>query len=170
MKVILSDYVQSLGSAGEEVNVAPGYARNFLIPRGLAFEATEASRKTFNNNLKQRARKLARAISDAESLKGVLEGMEPLVFTRASGEDGKLFGSVTSADIVEALKGRGHEFDKRKVELDRPIKTLGDHEVTLHIHGKVNARLEISVHAEAAPEQAGAQETAGQDEAPEENG
>jgi len=152
MKVILTDYVKSLGNPGDEVKVADGYARNYLIPKSLAVAATEGNKTTFNNNLKQRARKLAKAMSEAETAKAAIEGLETLVFTRKAGSDGKLFGSVTGGDIEDALKEHGVSIDRKKLGLAGPIKHLGEEVVSLWLHAKVSAGIRISVVAEAAEE------------------
>lgn len=153
MKVILNDYVPSLGGPGEEVDVAPGYARNYLIPKKLGFEATEANRKTYENNLKQRARKIAKILNEAEAQKASLEGQPELVFTRKAGEEGKLFGSVTSADIQEALKERGFDIDKKRIDLTQPIKSIGETDVTIRLHTKVTGTVKVVVQAEIVKEE-----------------
>lgn len=150
MKVILNDFVQHLGNPGEEIDVAPGYARNYLIPKNIAFVATPGNKKTYENNLKHRARKLARLMKDAEALKGMLEGMETLVFIRKAGDEGKLFGSVTTSDIEEALKQHGHSIDRKKIELDHAIKSVGEYEAVIRINPKVSAAISLEVRAEVA--------------------
>jgi len=165
MKVILNDYIPSLGGPGEEVNVAPGYARNYLIPKKLAFEATEGNRKTYENNLRQRARKIAKILQEAEAQKSGLESLETLVFTRKAGEEGKLFGSVTGGDIVEALKERGFEIEKKKIDLGQPIKQVGETQINIRVHPKVMASIKVMVEAEAVvaeevPEEEAAEEAA----------
>lgn len=155
MKVILTEFIKTLGEPGQEVNVAPGYARNFLIPRKLAMTATAGNVRTFTNNQTQRARKIARAVADAQTLKATMEALEPLVFTRKAGEDGKLFGSVTNADVEEALKERGFEVDKKKIEMDHHIKQAGDSEVVVRLQTRITAKVKVSVRAEVseAPKQ-----------------
>ncbi len=152
MKVILNEFVPQLGEAGDTVDVSPGYARNYLVPQKLAFEATPANIKTYENNLKQRARKISKLIKDAEEQKAKLEAAGQLVFVRKAGEDGKLFGSVTSSDIVEALKEKGFEVDRRKIALDHPIKTVGEVEARIKIHSKVTAAIKIMTQAETGEE------------------
>jgi len=155
MKVILSDFVPHLGAPGDEVNVAPGYARNYLIPKKLGFEANDANRRTYENNLKQRARKLAKMLQEAEAQKAAVEKVESLTFHRKSGEEGKLFGSVTSADIEEALKEKGFDIDKKRIGLTQPIKHVGETEIFIKIHSKVTAGLKVIVLPEAPEEPAG---------------
>jgi len=152
MKVILTDFVQSLGAPGDEIDVAPGYARNYLIPKGLGFEATASNRKTYENNLKQRARKMAKAIKEAEAQKAQVDLLEKFVFTRRAGEDGRLFGSVTSADIEKALAERGFNIGKRQIELKQPIKTVSEVEVMVKIHTGVSAKVMVAVEAEVIVE------------------
>lgn len=149
MKVILSDFVPHLGVPGDEVDVAPGYARNFLLPKNLAFEATEGNRKTYENNLRQRARKLTRLKTEAEAKKEALEKLEPLIFVRKAGDEGKLFGSVTSADIEAALREHGFAVEKKQIELRQPLKTVCDAVVTVKLHAKVSASVKLSVQGEA---------------------
>ena len=152
MKVILTEFIKTLGEPGQEVNVAPGYARNFLIPRKLAMEATVGNSRTFANNQQQRSRKIARAIQDAENLKATLEALEPLTFLRKAGEDGKLFGSVTNADVQEALKARGFEVDKKKIEMDHHIKQAGDSEVVVRLQSRITAMVKVSVRPDVVEE------------------
>lgn len=152
MKVILTEFIKTLGEAGQEVNVAPGYARNFLIPRKLAMEATPGNTRAFANNQRQRSRKIARAIQDAENLKATLEALEPLVFSRKAGDDGKLFGSVTNADVQEELKARGFDVDKKKIEMEHHIKQAGDSEVVVRLQSRVTAMVKVSVRPEIVEE------------------
>ena len=160
MKVILTEFIKTLGEPGQEVNVAPGYARNFLIPRKLAMLATPGNTRTFANNQQQRSRKIARAIDDAQSLKASMEALEPLVFLRKAGEDGKLFGSVTNADVEEALKARGFEVDKKKIEMDHHIKLAGDSEVAVRLQPRITAMVKVSVRPEVSAEPKAQEEAA----------
>jgi len=148
MKLILNDLVPQLGDAGDMVDVSAGYARNYLVPKKLAFEATPANIKLYENNLKQRARKISKLIQAAEGQKIKIEGAGNLIFSRKAGDDGKLFGSVTSSDIEEALKEKGIEIDRRKITMDRQIKNLGEVDVKIKIHAKVTAVLKIVVQPE----------------------
>ncbi|MDH5638275.1 MAG: 50S ribosomal protein L9 [Nitrospinota bacterium] len=149
MKIILNEYVPNLGDAGERVTVAGGYARNYLFPKRLAFEATAENVKTFENNLKQKARKLVKFHGEAEAKKAQLEALGSLEFTRKSGEQGKLFGSVTSSDLGEALVAKGFDIDKRRIVLNNPIKSLGETSVEIKLHPKVTAVVKVVVLAEA---------------------
>lgn len=147
MEVILRDDVKSLGKAGELVRVKPGYARNYLLPKGLAYEATEGNKKRIVAETKARNLRLAAekdgALAAAAALGAVL-----LAFTRKAGEEGKLFGSITSQDVADALAQQGHAVDKRKVELTHPIKTLGEHTVAIRLHPEVHADVRVTVAAE----------------------
>ncbi|MDH5510427.1 MAG: 50S ribosomal protein L9 [Nitrospinota bacterium] len=159
MKIILNEYVPNLGDAGERVTVAGGYARNYLLPKKLAFEATAANVKTYENNLKQKARKLVKFHGEAEAKKAQLEAVGPLDFTRKSGEMGKLFGSVTSADLGEALAAKGFDIDKRRIVLNNPIKSLGETSVEIKLHPKVTAVVKVVVHADTPEPEAEEMET-----------
>lgn len=152
MKVILTEFIKTLGEPGQEVNVAPGYARNFLIPRKLAMLATPGNSRTFATSQKQRSRKIARSIADAQTLKATLEALEPLVFTRKAGEEGKLFGSVTNADVEQELKALGFDLDKKKIEMDHHIKQAGDSEVVVRLQSRITAKVKVSVRAEISTE------------------
>ncbi len=153
MKVVLNDYVGHLGDQGDKVEVARGYARNYLIPKKLAFEATPENLRTYENNLKQRARKITKIINEAQGLKAKLDGEEALLYTRKSLEGGKIFGSVTGADIEESLKTRGYSIEKKRIALNLPIKSLGVCEITIKLHKNVTALIKIEVRPEAAPEE-----------------
>lgn len=147
MEVILRDDVKSLGKAGELVRVKPGYARNFLLPQGLAYEATEGNKKRIVAETRARAVRLA-AEKDSAAAAGARLQSVTLTFTRKAGEEGRLFGSITSQDVADALAAQGHAVDRRKIELDHPIKALGDHTVTVRLHPEVHAEVRITVVAE----------------------
>ena len=147
MEVILREDVKSLGKAGEMVRVKPGYARNFLLPQGLAFEATEGNKKRIAAEARARDTRLAAEKGDAVGL-GERLGAVQLTLTGKAGEEGKLFGSVTASDIADALKAKGIEVDRRRIELEHPIKTLGFHSVTVRLHPEVHAEVKVNVVAE----------------------
>jgi len=142
--VILRDDVPSLGKAGQMVRVKPGYARNFLLPRGLAFEATEGNRKRIEAEGKARA---ARADSDRAEAQELADriGRVTLNFAAKAGDDGRLFGSITSADIAHRLAEEGVVVDKRKIELEHPLKQLGFHSVPVRLHHAVQAEVKVNV-------------------------
>lgn len=147
IEVILREDVQSLGKAGELVRVKPGYARNYLLPHGLAFEATEGNRKRIAGETRARAARNQAERSEAEQRAAALGGVT-LTLTGKAGEEGKLFGSVTAQDIADALAARGYEVDRRRIELEHPIKSLGHHTVGVRLHPEVRAEVHVSVEPE----------------------
>lgn len=146
IELILRTDVPDLGKAGQLVRVKPGYARNFLLPRGLAFEATEGNRKRIDAEAKARDAHAAHERSEAQAQAEKL-GATTLSFTAKAGEDGKLFGSITSGDIAQELAGKGFAIDKRKIELEHPLKHLGFHAVPVRLTHDVHAELKINVAA-----------------------
>jgi large subunit ribosomal protein L9 len=151
MEVILKEDVVNLGHRGDVVKVADGYGRNFLLPRKLAMQATQANKAVIEQMKSAAARRSATEKVQAEALAAKLE---PLVlsFTRKSGENGHLFGSVTSSDIASELETQGFEVDRRKIQLPEPIKALGDHSVAIKLHREVTAHVKVKVLAEATDE------------------
>jgi len=147
MKVILIKDVSKLGEANSVVNVAPGYARNFLIPRDLAVPATDEALKTVEKKRKKTEELLAAEKGKKEEVKKQLESLSFSSKVEA-GESGKLFGAVTSQDIADILREQANvAVDKRKVLLDDPIKSLGDHEVSIELHPEVVAKIKVTVEA-----------------------
>lgn len=144
MEVILREDVKDLGKAGELVKVKVGYARNYLLPRGLAYEATDGNKKRIAAETKARTTRLAAERSGAEALAAELRAKVVTLIGKA-GEEGRLFGSITAHDIADGLAKLGHAVDKRKIELEHPIKTLGDHMVPLKLHPEVVAEIRVSV-------------------------
>jgi large subunit ribosomal protein L9 len=148
MEVILMEKVVNLGQLGDIVKVKEGYARNFLIPQGKAKRATEANRKEFEARRAEFEKHQADALSVAQARAEKLAGLM-LQITQKAGVDGRLFGSVTNHDIVDALKAQGFEAHKSEVRLPNgPIKTVGDHPVVLALHGDVTAEIVVSVLGE----------------------
>lgn len=147
MEVILREDVKSLGRAGELVKVKAGYARNFLLPQGLAYEASEGNRKRIAAESKARESRRVAERGEAEAFASRLAGAN-VVLTRKAGEEGRLFGSITAQDIAAALAAQGHQVDRRRIELEHPIKTLGQHTVGVRIHPEVHAEVRVSVVAE----------------------
>jgi large subunit ribosomal protein L9 len=143
MEVILREDVEKLGTRGQLVKVAPGYARNFLLPKRLAVAATESNKKIVEQERQGHLRKEAKLVSDAGELAKMMAGVNVTIKQKA-GENDQLFGSVTSKDIADALEQQGYTIDRRKIALDEPIKTLGEFKVTLRLHREVPA--EITVH------------------------
>lgn len=144
MKVILKENIETLGSIGDIVKVAPGYARNYLVPKGYAIEATTRNAKALEHAKRQLEYKKNKVL---ESAKNLLEKLEatPLILVHQAGESDKLFGSVTNMEIAEALKNRGLEIDRKIILLSDPIKSLGDYDVPVKLHPEVIATLKVSV-------------------------
>jgi large subunit ribosomal protein L9 len=147
MEVILKEDVANLGHRGDVVKVAEGYGRNFLLPRKLALQATTNNKAVIEQMKASAVRRSASEKATAETLAAQLE---PLVlsFTRKSGENGHLFGSVTSADIAHELELKGFEVDRRKIQLVEPIKAVGITSVAIKLHREVTAHVKVSVAAE----------------------
>lgn len=151
MEVILREHVENLGSRGEIVKVADGYARNYLLPRKLALPATAGNKQQIE---RERAKFDAREAQDrkvAEALATRLENFE-MQIPRRVGETDVLYGSVTTSDIAEALSAKGFEIDRRKLQLQEPIKKLGQFEVPIRLSREVTARVKVAVVAEGDPE------------------
>jgi large subunit ribosomal protein L9 len=147
VEVILREDVDKLGRRGDVVKVAEGYGRNFLLPRGLAMAVNEANKAMI---AKERKAHELRAAKEKSEFEGVAERVRALRFIapRKVGEHDVLYGSVTSGDIAEFLKAKGIEIDKRKIQLDEPIKKLGEHEVAVKLHPEVSANLRVLVTKE----------------------
>jgi large subunit ribosomal protein L9 len=144
MKVILKEDVKSIGSMGQIVDVSDGFARNYLVPKGLAVEANVKNMRSMEHEKKviqEKARKVKNSVQD---LANRLAEMNVVIKTKA-GEEGKLFGSVTTMDIAEQLKNQGIEIDKKKISLDEPIKRLGTYAVNLRLHSEITAQVNIQV-------------------------
>lgn len=144
MQVILRDRLENLGNAGEIVDVKPGYARNYLIPQGLAYEATGANVRQIEREKAQREEKEAATLTGARERAAKLEGVS-LTFNMRAGQEGKLFGSITSADIAEKLAEQGFEVDRRQIEMEEPIKALGVFTVPVRLHSQVHPEIKVWV-------------------------
>lgn len=144
MQVILKEDVKDLGRIGDVVEVKDGYARNFLIPRGLAVEANPKNIKALEHEKRKIQEAAKKLRSSAEDVKLMIESKTIIIKAKA-GEEDKLFGSVTAMDIAEALKKEGIEIDKKKIIIEEPIKRLGDYNVTVKIHPEISAKLNIQV-------------------------
>ncbi|HHL39584.1 MAG TPA: 50S ribosomal protein L9 [Deltaproteobacteria bacterium] len=147
MEIILKERIPSLGDLGDVVKVAPGYARNYLIPKGLAVQATRANRNQFEAEKESLLRKASKLRTDAETLAAALEE-QGLEFRRRAGEDDRTFGSVTTMDIESALRERGFEIERKRIQLDEPIKAIGEYTVGVRLHHDVTARLKVTVSRE----------------------
>ncbi|HTV59918.1 MAG TPA: 50S ribosomal protein L9 [Verrucomicrobiae bacterium] len=147
MQIILQEDVEKLGNRGEVVSVAEGYARNYLLPRKLALEATPGNMKRLERMRVAFAKKEATEKGDAEKLAELLATVA-VTITRKAGENDQLFGSVTAADISEALGAQGYTVDKRKIQLTEPIKIVGEHPVAVKLHREVQATVAVTVKKE----------------------
>ena len=146
-QVILRAEVEDLGHAGDLVEVAPGYARNYLLPRGLAYVATESNKHRVAQERKKYEEKLEREMAAAEALAGRLEGLV-LEYRENAGEEDQLYGSVSIADIADRLEALGFEIERSQVKLDQPIKSLGEFEVPLRLHPRVTQSISVRVERE----------------------
>lgn len=149
VKLILTESVHSLGEAGDLVSVKPGFARNFLVPQGKAILATESRIQELDHNRRIVAEKAAKALGDLNAAKARLDQVTVEVTARA-GEEGKLFGSVTTAQIAERLGEQGFEIDRRRIELKEPIREVGEHSVPIKLHREIVASITVVVHADGA--------------------
>ena len=148
MEIILREDVEKVGARGAVVKVADGYARNFLLPNRLAVAATEANKKIVDQERDAYLRREAKVQADAQGL-AQLMGNITLTFRHRVGENDQLFGSVTAKDIAEALEAQKFHIERRRVQLDEPIRTLGEHEVTLRLHRDVTVPIKVIVEPEA---------------------
>ena len=151
VKIILTEEVEHLGAPGEIVNVAPGYARNFLFPKRVAMEATAGNLSMLENKRKAWQEQEDRRVGNAEALKAQVDALDAR-FERRSGDRGALFGSVTNQDIAEFLAANGLEIARKNIKLKAPIKSLGSHEATIKLHRKVSVTLPIEVTKAGEPE------------------
>ncbi|MGC4108768.1 MAG: 50S ribosomal protein L9 [Thermomicrobiales bacterium] len=152
MKIVLRQDVPKLGEAGTIQTVANGYARNFLIPQGMAVVATDGEIKVAQHNLAVKERKVARLEEQQKSLAEKIQGTK-LAFTARAGETGRLFGSITAADVAAQLSGKiGEEIDRRKIVLEEPLRTVGNHKVAVHLVGKLRPQVEVTITAEEVAE------------------
>jgi large subunit ribosomal protein L9 len=147
MEVILKEDVNKLGHRGDVVKVADGYGRNFLLPQKLAMEATAANKVVIEQMKQAAVRQSAREKSEAELLVKQLNQVE-LVFARKVGENDHLFGSVTSAEIAQQLEQKGFNIDRRKLQLEEPLRQLGEFHVPVKLHREVTAHIKVTVKAE----------------------
>src|SRR5947209_19536716 len=143
MEVILREDIDNVGARGQIVKVAAGYARNFLLPKRLAVPATDANKKIVEQERQAHLRREAKHLSEAQDLAKMMSTVEVTIAQKA-GENDQLFGSVTSRDIAELLEKQNYHVERRNIQLPEPIRTLGDHRVTIRVHRDVPA--EITVH------------------------
>jgi large subunit ribosomal protein L9 len=147
MEVILREDIDKLGARGEVVKVAPGYARNFLLPKRLAVPATDSNKKIVEQEKQSHLRKEAKAAGEAQDLAKMLTALQ-LTIARKAGETDQLFGSVTASDISDLLAARNYTVDRRKIQLDEPIRTLGEHKITVRLHREVSTEITVNVTRE----------------------
>ncbi len=148
MEVILLSKVDNLGELGEKVTVRPGYARNYLIPQGIAKFATAENIAEFEARRAELEAQASAALEEAEKRKEKLEGIKLTIAAKEAGE-GKLFGSVSNVDVVEALHAQGHQVEKREVRMpDGAFRSIGEYEVGLHLHTDVNVTIAVEIVAE----------------------
>ncbi len=145
MKLILTQEVSGLGAPGDVIEVAGGYGRNYLVPRGLAMRWSRGAEKQIELIKRARAAREIRSVDDARAAAGRLAGLRVTMQTRA-GSGGRLFGSISTSDIAAAVRDAGGpELDRRKIEINNPIKTVGAHQVAIRLHPEVSATLEVEV-------------------------
>ncbi|HEV2289385.1 MAG TPA: 50S ribosomal protein L9 [Candidatus Acidoferrales bacterium] len=148
MEIILQEDVEKLGTRGQVVNVKEGYARNYLLPRKLAIVADASNMKRLEKMRAAFAKKEATERESAQKQADQLSSVA-LKLSRKAGENEQLFGSVTAGDIADALKAQGYEIDKRKIQLDVPIKTIGEFPITLRLYRDITATVKLTVEREA---------------------
>jgi large subunit ribosomal protein L9 len=147
MEVILREDIENLGTRGQVVKVAPGYARNFLLPKRMAVAATESNKKIVEQERQAHLRKEAKVKGEAEDLAKIMTGTTVRIFQKA-GENDQLFGSVTSKDIADALTAQNFNIDRRKIQLDDPIKSLGEFKVPVRLYKDVTVDITVIVAKE----------------------
>ncbi len=148
MEIILREDIEKLGARGQVVKVASGYARNYLLPKRLAVPATDANKKIVEQERQAHLRREAKAKGEAEDLAKMMGGVTVTIAQKA-GENDQLFGSVTAKDIAEALEKQNFTVDRRKIQLEEPIRQLGEHKVTVRLHREVPVELTVQVVREA---------------------
>ena len=149
LELILREEVNNLGGRGDIVKVKAGYGRNFLLPRKLAVPLSEGNKKVVEQQKLAAVKRDSKDKADAETLAGAL-GQVTLSFTRKAGDEGTLFGSVTSIDLAEALHQKGYQIERRKIHLDDPIKVVGEYQVPVKLHKEVSVQITVNVVAEPA--------------------
>jgi large subunit ribosomal protein L9 len=151
MEIILREDIDKVGARGTVVKVANGYARNFLLPKRLAVPANEANKKIVEQEREAYLRREAKAKGESEDLARMLADVSVTIRQRV-GENNQLFGSVTAKDISDALAAQNYQIERRKVQLDEPIRAVGEHQVTLRLHREVTAQIKVIVEPVSEPE------------------
>jgi large subunit ribosomal protein L9 len=147
MEIILREDVDKVGARGAVVKVADGYARNFLLPKRLAVPATDANKKIVEQEREAYLRREAKLKGESQNLAKLMNDVR-LTFHQRVGENNQLFGSITSKDIADALEAQKYHVERRKIQLDQPIRTLGEHQVTLRLHRDVSVPITVTVEPE----------------------
>jgi large subunit ribosomal protein L9 len=147
MEVILREDIERLGARGQVVNVSPGYARNYLLPKRLAVPATEANKKIIEQERQAHLRREAKLAADAQELARMMEGLA-LTISQKAGEADQLFGSVTAKDIAELLARKNFTIDRKKIVLEEPIKQLGEYKIPIRLHKEVTVEVTLNVTRE----------------------
>jgi large subunit ribosomal protein L9 len=148
MEIILLEHVDDLGTVGQTVKVKDGYARNYLLPRKLACVATQKNLNFYRTIIEARQKKMAKAKGAAEEQSQTLSSLTLTFVRKSKGEDARLFGSVTNADVAAALEAKGYEIDKKRITLSEPIKRLGEFTASVRLHPEVFATIAIQVTSE----------------------
>jgi large subunit ribosomal protein L9 len=144
MEIILKQPIEKLGTVGDRVNVSNGYARNYLIPKGLAVQATQQNIAVLEHEKHVRSQQKRKELKQAEKIVNKIRSLS-CILKRQAGEDDKMFGSVTSIDIAHFLKEQGVEIDRKKIQLEEPIKSLGTHRVPIEVHSDMTVELKVKV-------------------------
>ncbi len=147
MEIILKQPVEKLGNTGERIKVSNGYARNYLIPKGLAIQATEKNIGVLEREQRLIERRKSKELTSAEKIANKIRSLS-CVLKRQAGEQDKLFGSVTSIDIANFLKDQGIEIDRKNIQLEEPIKTLGTQKIPISVHSEITVELKVKVRKE----------------------
>ncbi len=150
MEVILLKDIEKLGNRGQVIKVADGYGRNYLLPQKMAVAANDQNRKWFDQQRVKFLKEEAKEKADAQDLAKLMEGVA-VAFKRKAGEQGTLFGSVTAMDVAGGLATQGYKIDRRKIQLDNPLKLLGEYDVHVKLHRDVIATVKVKVEGEAEP-------------------
>ena len=150
MEVILREDIDKVGTRGQLVKVSPGFARNFLLPKRLAVAATDSNKKIVEQERQAHLRRDAKEVADAQDLATLMHNVSVTIHQKA-GENDQLFGSVTAKDIADALEQQKYTIDRRKIHLEEPIKTLGEHKVPVRLHRDVTLELTVNVAKEVSP-------------------
>jgi large subunit ribosomal protein L9 len=148
MNIILLEHIDELGTVGQTVRVKDGYARNYLLPRKLACEATQQNLNYYKTAIESKQKKLAKAKGAAEQQAQKLSDLTLTFFRKSKDQDARLFGSVTNVDVSKALESEGYEIDRKRISLSEPIRKLGEYQALVRLHPEVTAAVTVSVKSE----------------------